>query len=88
MPEINEIMTITEVAKYLKVSKSQVNNFMRREFNPLPTIYLTPASPRIIKSQLDEWVIETNRREAEDLQLEHLREDAEQAEKSNAETRS
>jgi len=79
MPEINEIMTIIEVAKYLKVSKSQVNNFMRRDFDPIPHVYLTRVTPRFIKSKVDAWVITTEQRETEDLKLDHLREGGEQA---------
>lgn len=79
MPDVNEIMTISEVAKYLKVSKSQIRNFVNREFLPMPIVYLTPATPRFVKFKVDQWVLEMDKRETEDLQLEHLREDAEQA---------
>lgn len=81
MPDVNEIMTTSEVAKYLKVSKSQVRNFVNREFLPMPIVYLTPVTPRFIKFKVDEWVEELNRRETEDLSEEKLRAEYEDSRK-------
>lgn len=74
-------MTLKETAQYLKISLRQLYRYIGQEFNPLPVVYLSPASPRVVKAKLDEWVKDIEQRAGEDLQLEHLREDAEQAER-------
>lgn len=53
----NEIMTVSDVAKYLQVSRSKVYELISKMEDPLPIITkIGVASPRFLKDQVDAWL--------------------------------
>lgn len=59
MNETDYLMTPTEVAKYLGVSKTTMNRYINDPVNPVPTIRLSQMLVRIRKSSFDEWLKNT-----------------------------
>ena len=56
----DELLTITEVAKYLKIARSTVYELIKRKTNPLPVIRTVgEQSPRISSDFLRAWVAGT-----------------------------
>lgn len=53
---MEEYLTYDEAATVLKVSVTQLKRWLKQESNPLPVIYLGESTPRIKRSELDEWV--------------------------------
>jgi predicted DNA-binding transcriptional regulator AlpA len=51
-----EILTIKEVADYLKVRERQVYRYMNRKSNPLPYIGLSSEAKRVRKEDLIAWI--------------------------------
>lgn len=51
-----EYMTITETAKYLKVSKVQLYRLMYKDPNPIPFVSLGEKSKRINLRDLKNWL--------------------------------
>ena len=54
--EETQLMTIEDVAEYLKVSRSQVKRFMNADVNPLPVMHVSERAPRISLVELKKWV--------------------------------
>lgn len=57
-----EYLTLDQVAERLQVSMVTVYKYINRQDNPLPVVYLSEKTPRVIKSELDKWV-ESNKKE-------------------------
>lgn len=51
-----ELLTYDEVAQILGVSVPTVRRYTKRELDPLPVKYLSPHRPRVIKTELKEWI--------------------------------
>jgi excisionase family DNA binding protein len=56
MDEINEILTIEEVAKLLHISRQHTYKLLYREIDPLPSIRLSEMTVRIMRDQFYEWL--------------------------------
>jgi excisionase family DNA binding protein len=52
----DEYMTITETAKYLKISKMQLYRLLYQDKNPIPFISLGEKSKRISLNSLKSWL--------------------------------
>jgi len=52
----NSILTIKEVAEYLKISIAQVYRFIDRTENPLPVIYISDKTKRVRMEDLQQWM--------------------------------
>jgi predicted DNA-binding transcriptional regulator AlpA len=53
---IPQFMTLEEVAKILKISRSTVNRYIIQHDNPLPVIYLSDKTPRVLWDQFELWI--------------------------------
>jgi excisionase family DNA binding protein len=51
-----KILTLQEVAEYLKVSVEQVYRFVKRDDNPLPVIIISDKTKRVRMSELQAWL--------------------------------
>ena len=52
-----KILTLQEVAEYLKVSVEQVYRFVKRDDNPLPVIIISDKTKRVRMSDLQAWLL-------------------------------
>jgi len=54
--EDTKILTIKEVAEYLKISVAQVYRFIDRTDSPLPVIYISDKTKRVKMNDLQTWM--------------------------------
>lgn len=54
--DLPEILTIQDVAEFLKVDEDTVRTYINREINSIPVMKLSPKTIRILKSDLLEWM--------------------------------
>ena len=54
--ENKEILTISEVADYLKISLAQAYRFIDRKENPLPIINISDKTKRVRMVDLQTWL--------------------------------
>jgi excisionase family DNA binding protein len=54
--EDTKILTIKEVANYLKISVAQVYRFIERDENPLPIIHISDKTKRVRMTDLQDWL--------------------------------
>ena len=52
----HQIMTLPEVAEYLKISIEQVYRFINREKNPMPVILISDKTKRVRMADLQLWL--------------------------------
>ena len=57
MDQSNQVLLPEEVAKILGVQRITVKRYMDSKVNPLPHIKLGHKTIRIIRSQLDNWLL-------------------------------
>ncbi len=55
----NEIMTVKEVANFLKVKPRQIYEYINRPKNPLPAINITHVTKRVSRQALLAWLEES-----------------------------
>lgn len=54
--DLSEVLTLSEVAQILLVSKQSLYRMRKRKYNPLPVIQLGSKTPRILKKALIAWI--------------------------------
>lgn len=55
----DEVLTVIEVAKIMKLSRDTIMNYIHRDVNPLPVVKMHTGQRftyRIIKKQFIEWL--------------------------------
>jgi excisionase family DNA binding protein len=51
-----EVLTVSETAEYLQVSRAQVYVFMNRQVNPLPYVQISDSTRRVRKQDIIDWM--------------------------------
>lgn len=62
--ETKELLTITQVAQILKVSRNQVYIYINDTEHPLPILHLSERTPRVQREALTKWVAEKDQYDA------------------------
>lgn len=61
-----DVLTLREVAKYLKISVAQVYRYVDREINPLPVIFISDKTKRVRRVDLEKWLTKQQKDESDD----------------------
>ena len=64
-----KILTLQEVADYLKISVEQVYRFIKRDENPMPVIYLSDKTKRVRMTDLQGWLSQQDSNITNELNL-------------------